>query len=114
MTGLREKTFVSLVACFATSTLLASPQAARVQPAAAPTQVGDFALLDQNGVFHQLSRTRYRKAVVLMAYDAACPGEGMTGEIEASALYAGMGVGRITGVEPVAEVFARLAAAMPR
>jgi len=75
MTGLRQKALVSLVACFATSTLLASPQAARVQTAETPTQVGDFALLDQNGVFHQLSRTRYRKAVVLMAYDAACPSD---------------------------------------
>jgi hypothetical protein len=72
MTVLTRKALVYLVASLATSTVAANPQAARVEPATTSPQMGDFALLDQNGVFHQLSRTRYRKAVVLMAYDAAC------------------------------------------
>lgn len=41
--------------------------------AAAPERVGDFALLDADGRFHQLSRYRHRKALAVMAYDAACP-----------------------------------------
>ena len=39
---------------------------------AALDRVGDFALLDDSGEFHQLSRYRHRKALVLMAYDASC------------------------------------------
>jgi hypothetical protein len=34
--------------------------------------VGDFALLDNAGTFHQLSRYQHRKALVLMAYSAEC------------------------------------------
>lgn len=41
--------------------------------AAAPERVGDFALLDEQGVFHQLSRYQHRDAVVLLAYDDNCP-----------------------------------------
>jgi len=40
---------------------------------AAPERVGDFALLDEEGVFHQLSRYQHREAVVLLAYDSSCP-----------------------------------------
>lgn len=40
---------------------------------AAPERVGDFALLDEQGVFHQLSRYQHRDAVVLLAYDDNCP-----------------------------------------
>ena len=40
--------------------------------AAAPERVGDFALLDDQGVFHQLSRYQHRDAVVLVAYDSSC------------------------------------------
>ncbi len=40
---------------------------------AAPERVGDFALLDEEGVFHQLSRYQHRDAVVLLAYDSNCP-----------------------------------------
>ncbi|MDO8270999.1 MAG: redoxin domain-containing protein [Gammaproteobacteria bacterium] len=40
---------------------------------AAPERVGDFALLDEQGVFHQLSRYQHREAVVLLAYDSNCP-----------------------------------------
>lgn len=39
---------------------------------AAPERVGDFALLDEEGVFHQLSRYQHREAVVLLAYDSQC------------------------------------------
>ena len=49
--------------CLATSVAFAS---------GAPSKVGDFALLDQNGVFHQLSRYGFDKAVVVMSYDASC------------------------------------------
>ncbi len=39
---------------------------------AAPTRVGDFALLDSDGEFHQLSRYGDKEALVLMAFDASC------------------------------------------
>lgn len=39
---------------------------------AAPEHVGDFALLDDAGVFHQLSRYQHRDAVVMLAYDHTC------------------------------------------
>jgi len=35
-------------------------------------RIGDFALLDSSGTFHQLSRYQHRKAVVLMAYAQDC------------------------------------------
>ncbi len=35
-------------------------------------RVGDFALLDSDGTFHQLSRYRHREALVLMAYSDEC------------------------------------------
>lgn len=35
-------------------------------------RVGDFALLDDSGTFHQLSRYQHRKALVLMAYAQEC------------------------------------------
>lgn len=39
---------------------------------AALDRVGDFALLDSSGTFHQLSRYQHRKALVLMAYAQEC------------------------------------------
>ncbi len=39
---------------------------------ALPERAGDFALLDTDGQFHQLSRYRHMDAVVLMAFDASC------------------------------------------
>lgn len=39
---------------------------------ALPERVGDFALLDTEGEFHQLSRYRNKKALVLMSYDSSC------------------------------------------
>jgi hypothetical protein len=39
---------------------------------AALDRVGDFALLDNAGSFHQLSRYQHRKALVLMAYSDEC------------------------------------------
>lgn len=35
-------------------------------------RVGDFALLDERGEFHQLSRYRHRDALALLAYDGGC------------------------------------------
>ena len=39
---------------------------------AALDRVGDFALLDYAGEFHQLSRYRHRQGLVVMAYDENC------------------------------------------
>ena len=39
---------------------------------AATERVGDFALLDEQGEFHQLSRYQHREAVVLLALSAEC------------------------------------------
>lgn len=39
---------------------------------AASERVGDFALLDERGAFHQLSRYQHLDAVVLLAYDNSC------------------------------------------
>jgi len=39
---------------------------------AALDRVGDFALLDSDGSFHQLSRYQHRSAVVLMSYSSQC------------------------------------------
>lgn len=41
---------------------------------AALDRTGDFALLDEQGNFHQLSRYQHRKAVVLMSYAPSCAG----------------------------------------
>ena len=35
-------------------------------------RVGDFALLDNSGEFHQISRYQHRKAVVMMSYHPSC------------------------------------------
>jgi len=40
---------------------------------AAAERVGDFALLDEQGEFHQLSRYQHLDAVVLLSYDDNCP-----------------------------------------
>jgi peroxiredoxin len=63
----------------ASSVAIAGPQAT-AQHAAALPRMGDFALLDQNGVFHQLSRYGYQKAFVLMSYDASCASDGQAVE----------------------------------
>ena len=57
------KRFIPLVAL---TTLLASTAQAL------PDRAGDFALLDTEGTFHQLSRYRHLEAVVLMSFDASC------------------------------------------
>lgn len=43
-----------------------------VQAQSALERVGDFALLDSYGSFHQLSRYKHRKLVVVMAYVSVC------------------------------------------
>jgi len=49
-----------------------SPQPAVNQSESRPKQVGDFALLDHQGAFHQLSRYGYTKALAILSYDSAC------------------------------------------
>ena len=39
---------------------------------ALPDRIGDFALLDTDGAFHQLSRMRDKEALVLMSFDNSC------------------------------------------
>jgi len=39
---------------------------------AATERVGDFALLDETGRFHQLSRYQHREGVVMLTYDHSC------------------------------------------
>ena len=39
---------------------------------ALPDRIGDFALLDSDGAFHQLSRYRNREVLVLMSFDDRC------------------------------------------
>lgn len=55
------------VSCLGVCIALASGSAI-----AALDRTGDFALLDDSGVFHQLSRYQHRKAVVLMSYAESC------------------------------------------
>lgn len=43
-----------------------------VSAQAALERIGDFSLIDGNGVFHQLSRYQHRKAVVMMSYVQSC------------------------------------------
>ena len=40
---------------------------------AAPERVSDFAMLDYDGEFHQLSRYLHREALVMMSFDSSCP-----------------------------------------
>ncbi|GAB1264373.1 hypothetical protein NBRC116492_11820 [Aurantivibrio infirmus] len=40
--------------------------------AAAPQKVEDFGLIDHNGDYHQLSKYRHKKAVVIIAQQNAC------------------------------------------
>jgi len=55
-----------LISASAALALLANPASAL------PDRAGDFALLDTEGEFHQLSRYRHQEAMVLMAFDTAC------------------------------------------
>lgn len=52
---------------------------------AASERVGDFALLDEQGEFHQISRYQHLDAVVLLAYDDSC-----TPARDAATMLAGM------------------------
>ncbi len=56
------------VSCLGVCIALASGSAT-----AALDRTGDFALLDESGNFHQLSRYQHRKAVVVMSYVHGCP-----------------------------------------
>lgn len=49
---------------------------AMTQGQAATERIGDFALLDEQGRFHQLSRFQHRDAVVMLAFDASCKAAG--------------------------------------
>jgi peroxiredoxin len=59
--------------CIGVSLALASALASGTASASLD-RTGDFALLDSDGEFHQLSRYQHRKAVVLMSYAQACSG----------------------------------------
>lgn len=52
---------------------------------AATERIGDFALLDEEGRFHQLSRYQHRDAVVMLAFDAGC-----TAAMDAAKQFSGM------------------------
>ena len=54
------------------SFLLAGALLATQAIGAAPARVGDFALIDSAGEFHQLSRYGDKEALVLLAFDASC------------------------------------------
>ena len=56
-----------ILLCFSACVLVCSSLAR-----GALDRVFDFALLDESGEFHQLSRYKHRDAVVLMAYDRLC------------------------------------------
>lgn len=56
----------------ATITLSVSASLLMNQAFASLDRVGDFALLDDRGDFHQISRYQHRKAVVMMSYHPSC------------------------------------------
>lgn len=57
-------------------------------------RVGDFALLDDRGEFHQISRYQHRKAIVMMSYHPNCTNifNSVNYLSELNAKYAGQGV----------------------
>lgn len=57
---------IARLAALAASSLLVS------QAFGSLDRVGDFALLDQHGQFHQISRYQHRRAVVMMSYQSSC------------------------------------------
>jgi len=61
----------ALASVTASSAVIAGPATTKA-PNPSSLYAGDFALLDQDGVFHQLSRYRYKKALAVMSYDANC------------------------------------------
>ncbi len=56
----------------ATITMALGTSVLMTQAFASLDRVGDFALLDDSGEFHQISRYQHRKAVVMMSYHPAC------------------------------------------
>jgi hypothetical protein len=79
MTGIHRFPYNSLkAAILGLATLLvclaeSHAQAAEAAPSEPRQEVGDFALLDQNGRFHQLRRQHDARAVVLMIAGNGCP-----------------------------------------
>ncbi|MBC7982574.1 MAG: redoxin domain-containing protein [Candidatus Obscuribacterales bacterium] len=72
MTALTKSALIVTMTCLtASAAVLAESEAVRPATQTA-SRVSDFSLLDQNGVFHQLSRLQHKKAVVVMSYDASC------------------------------------------
>jgi peroxiredoxin len=57
----------------AAAIVLSTALLAATQAFASPTQIGDFALLDHQGMHQQLSRLGNHKAVVLIAQSNTCP-----------------------------------------
>src|SRR5215831_16759042 len=73
MTVLLKRAFVfSFASLLASSAMFAAPLATDVKKESGPVHVGDFALIDQQGTFHQLSRYRFKKALAVMSYDESC------------------------------------------
>ncbi len=69
---MRTKTHLQQLVRFSTSLFAATVMTAAVQSQAATERVGDFALLDEQGRFHQLSRYQHRDAVVMLTIDGSC------------------------------------------
>lgn len=69
---MRTKTRLQQLARLSVSLIAATALAAAGQSQAATERVGDFALLDEQGRFHQLSRYQHRDAVVMLTLDGSC------------------------------------------
>ncbi|MBT73451.1 MAG: hypothetical protein CMQ15_15705 [Gammaproteobacteria bacterium] len=64
-----EKNIMRKLNKLATATVAVAVSASAM---ALPDRIGDFALLDSDGEFHQLSRYRNKQALVLMSFDTVC------------------------------------------
>jgi mono/diheme cytochrome c family protein len=69
---MRTKVRLQQLARLGASLFTATLMTATVQSQAATERVGDFALLDEEGRFHQLSRYQHRDAVVMLTFDGSC------------------------------------------
>ena len=69
---MRTKLRLLQLAKLGASLIAATLYAVAGQSVAATERVGDFALLDEQGRFHQLSRYQHRDAVVMLTLDGSC------------------------------------------
>ena len=63
---------MSVLRSLATITMTLGTSVLMTQAFGSLDRVGDFALLDDRGEFHQISRYQHRKAVVMMSYHPSC------------------------------------------